>query len=110
LSETAVLIRLHVKPEYTDAFREHTLKLVRAARAEPGCRSIQMLQKQEEPAQFVLLEAWADKDYYLSDVHQQSPHMLAYFEATKSMLVDVGVEILSPVADLPQAVAHDDAA
>ena len=105
MSEVAVLIRLHAKPEHTEAFREHTRELVRATLTEAPCTSIQMLQKDEKPAQFLLLETWADKDYYLSDAHQQSPHMQAYFEATQSMLADVGVELMTPVAPLPKVRA-----
>ena len=108
--EAAVLIRLHVKPEFIDAFRAHTLELVRAARAEPGCRGIQLLYKPEEPAQLVLLERWADKDYYLSDAHQQSTHMQAYFEATQTMIADVGVEMFAPLHGLTGVQVHDDAA
>jgi quinol monooxygenase YgiN len=110
LTEAAVLIRLHVKPEFIDAFRAHTLELVRAARAEAGCQGIQVLYKPEEPAQLVLLERWADKEYYLSDAHQQSAHMQAYFEATQAMIADVGVEMLAPVEEVPRQEVHVDAA
>ena len=105
--ETAVLIRLHAKPEHIDAVRAQTEQLLSAVRAEPGCQDLQLLQKQEDPAQFVILETWSDRDYYLSDAHQQSAHMLAYFDATKSMLADVGVELWSPLAPPSESLAHD---
>ena len=110
MTEAAVLIRLHVKPEFAEAFRGHTLALVRVARTEPGCKSIQVLQKPEDPTQLVLLESWSDRDYYLSDAHQQSAHMQAYFDATKLMIADVGVEMLAPVAEQPDGRVQDDAA
>ena len=109
MTEAAVLIRLHVKSEFAEAFRAHTLELVRAARNEPGCNSIQVLCKQEDPTQLVLLENWADREYYLSEAHQQSPHMQDYFEATKLMIADVGVEMFAPVSEGAPGRVHDDA-
>ena len=110
MTEVFVLIRLAVKPQCIDAFRLHTLQLAHAVRAERPCLDIQVLEPQAQPAQFVLLEHWADKDYYLSDSHQQSAHMQAYLEATQRMIADVGVEVLVPAQEAPVAQVHDDAA
>jgi quinol monooxygenase YgiN len=110
LTEAAVLVRLHAKPDHIVALRGHTPAPVRTARAVPGCRSIQLPQKPGHPVQTVLLETWADMGYCLSDARRQSAQLLAYFEAARSELADVGVEMRAPIAELPEAVVQDVAA
>lgn len=110
MTEAAVLIRLHVKPECLAACRAHTLTLVNATRSEPHCQSIQLLHRPEEPRLLLMVQHWDDKAYYLSDAHQHSAHMQSFFDATQAMIADVGVEMLEPVDEAFLTQVHDDAA
>jgi quinol monooxygenase YgiN len=109
LTDAAYLIRLSVKPDCIEPFRAHTLELMRAASLLPRCERVQLLQGDADPSQFVLLETWTDQSYYLSDEHQQADYRTAYFEATKTMLRDVSVELLRPVRDAADGVTGSEA-
>jgi autoinducer 2-degrading protein len=73
------LVHVSVKPEYIDAFIEATRRNHEASVHEPGNRRFDVLQSDEDPAQFVLYEAYASAADAAD--HKETAHYLAWREA-----------------------------
>jgi (4S)-4-hydroxy-5-phosphonooxypentane-2,3-dione isomerase len=57
-----VLVHVHVRPEAIDSFRTATLDNARASLREPGVARFDVLQQADDPARFVLVEAYRTPD------------------------------------------------
>ena len=55
-----VHVHVHVKPEWVEAFKEITLANARESRKEPGIARFDIVQQQDDPTRFVLVEAYRD--------------------------------------------------
>lgn len=66
------LVHVHVKPERIKEFIEACRVNHEASTKEPGNRRFDILQSAEEPARFVLYEAYADKD--AAAAHKETDH------------------------------------
>ena len=71
-----VSVTIFVKPDRVDAFVEATLENARNTRREPGNVRFDLLQADEEPARFLLYEAYHTKDDFTT--HQQTAHYLRW--------------------------------
>ena len=71
-----VSVTIFVKPDRVDAFVEATLENARNTRREPGNVRFDVLQAEEEPARFLLYEAYHTKDDFTT--HQQTAHYLRW--------------------------------
>ena len=71
-----VTVTIFVKPDRVDAFVEATLQNARNTRREPGNVRFDLLQADEEPARFLLYEAYHTKDDFAT--HQQTAHYLRW--------------------------------
>src|SRR4051794_32695740 len=74
-----IAITVHVKPEHVDAFKEATLDNARNTRKEPGNARFDVLQSDEDPARFMLYEAYHSKDGIAA--HRQTAHYAKWSEA-----------------------------
>jgi quinol monooxygenase YgiN len=57
-----VLVHVRVKPESVEAFKAATLANARASRHEPGVARFDVLQQQDDPTRFVLIETYRTPD------------------------------------------------
>ncbi len=57
-----MLVSLTVKPELLDTFKEVALTNARASRTEPGNLRFDVIQQQDDPHKFVLIEVYRDED------------------------------------------------
>ncbi len=57
----AITVKWDVKPEYDDRFLELVDEFTRACRAEPGCLWFDWARSVDTPHQYILLEAYRDK-------------------------------------------------
>ena len=73
------LVHVSVKPEYIETFIEATRRNHEASVQEPGNRRFDVLQSAEDPAQFVLYEAYASAAD--AAAHKATAHYLAWREA-----------------------------
>jgi len=71
-----VAVTIWVKPESLQPFIESTLENARNTRREPGNLRFDVLQAEDDPARFLLYEAYRAKDEFLK--HQQTPHYLLW--------------------------------
>ena len=73
------LVHVSVKPEYIETFIEATRRNHEASVQEPGNRRFDVLQSAEDPAQFVLYEAYASAAD--AAAHKATAYYLAWREA-----------------------------
>jgi quinol monooxygenase YgiN len=72
-----VVARIVAVPEKTDELRALLLGLVEPSRAEDGCVRYELLQNEENPVDFVMLEEWQDGEAL--NTHLASAHILDAF-------------------------------
>jgi quinol monooxygenase YgiN len=65
-----------VKPESRAEAAEAAVKMVRATRKEPGCKSYGFYADLEDPNTFLIFEQWDDDAALMA--HFQSPHMAEF--------------------------------
>lgn len=73
-----VSVTVFVKPDRVDAFIDATLDNARNTRKEPGNVRFDVLQADEDPARFLLYEAYHTKEDFTA--HQQTAHYLRWKE------------------------------
>jgi autoinducer 2-degrading protein len=73
------LVHVHVKPERLDAFLEATRRNHEASAREPGNLRFDVLQSEDDPTGFVLVEAY--RDAQSAAAHKQTAHYLAWRDA-----------------------------
>lgn len=71
---------IDVHPDDTAAFLAAVDKVVAGSRKEAGCKAYNFSRDVADPNRICLFEVWADKAAF--DSHAQSPHFLAYRDAT----------------------------
>jgi len=69
------LVSVHVKPERVDAFVEATLANHEGSRRERGNLRFDLLQTEDDPARFVLIEVYETAE--AAAAHKITPHYLA---------------------------------
>lgn len=79
------LVHVHVKPEHVDEFIATTRANHEASIREPGNRRFDVLQSGEDPAHFILYEAYATAADALA--HKQTPHYLKWRDAVAVWMV-----------------------
>lgn len=67
-----VHVHVRVKPEFIEAFKAATLANARASRREPGVARFDVIQQADDPAKFVLVEAYRDEAAQAA--HKATPH------------------------------------
>lgn len=80
------LVHVSVKPECLDAFIAATRANHEASVREPGNRRFDVLQSPEEPARFILYEAYASAED--AAAHKQTAHYAAWRDAVAEMMAE----------------------
>ena len=78
------LVHVRVKPAAIDAFIAATRANHEASIQEPGNRRFDVLQAPDDPARFILYEAYASVDD--AAAHKATAHYLAWREAVADMM------------------------
>jgi quinol monooxygenase YgiN len=81
-----VHVHVHLKPEYIDAFKQATLANARASVQEPGIARFDVLQHQDEPARFVLVEAYRTAE--APAAHKETKHYQAWRDTVAPMMAE----------------------
>ena len=79
-----LVVRLSVKEECIEAFKEATLANARGSRTEPGIVCFDVLQDADDPCGFALYEVYVEEA--AREVHRATPHYLLWKESTADML------------------------
>jgi quinol monooxygenase YgiN len=86
-----VVARVRAKQGCEAEVETELRKLVAATRVENGCINYDLHRSQAEPTVFLFYENWTDRASL--DAHAASPHMRAWAEKQRGLLVH-GVEVM----------------
>lgn len=78
------LVHVHVKPECVDAFVAAIRRNHEGSVREPGNLRFDVLQSDDDPTRFVLVEIFRDADAL--EAHRRTPHYLAWRDAVADMM------------------------
>jgi autoinducer 2-degrading protein len=80
------LVEVHVKPEHIGDFIVATRRNHEASVREPGNRRFDVLQSPEDPARFILYEAYAGPAD--AAAHKQTPHYLTWRDTVADWMAE----------------------
>jgi quinol monooxygenase YgiN len=81
-----VHVHVHVKPEWIAAFKAATLANASASIREPGIARFDVVQQADDPARFVLVEAYRTAD--APAAHKATAHYAAWRDAVEPMMAE----------------------
>lgn len=81
-----VHVHVHVKPEHVEAFREATLDNASNSVREPGVARFDVLQQQDDPTRFVLVEVYRTPDDPAQ--HKETAHYHRWRDTVAEMMVE----------------------
>ncbi len=81
-----VHVHVHVKPEYIDAFRDATIANATQSVKEPGIARFDVVQQQEDPSRFVLVEVYRDEQ--APAAHKETLHYLTWRDTVTVMMAE----------------------
>jgi quinol monooxygenase YgiN len=77
-------VHIQVKPECIEAFKAASLANARASVQEPGVARFDVCQQNDDPARFILLEAYRDAAGHAA--HRETPHYALWRDSVNSMM------------------------
>jgi autoinducer 2-degrading protein len=80
-----LIVHAHIKSEFIEAFKAATIINAESSSKEPGIASFELLQQQDDPSRFVLVEVYRDADAPAK--HKASAHYNAWIETVNDMFV-----------------------
>ena len=81
-----VHVHVHVKPESVSAFKQATIANARESIKEPGIARFDLLQQQDDPARFVLVEAY--RNAQAPAAHKETKHYQTWRDAVAPMMAE----------------------
>jgi len=79
-------VQVRVKPEHVDAFREASRANAHGSLAEPGIARFDVLQNEEDPTRFLLIEGYRRRDAIAA--HKETPHYREWVERVTPMMAE----------------------
>jgi quinol monooxygenase YgiN len=79
-----VLVHVHVKADCVEAFKAAAQENARLSIREPGIARFDVLQQQDDPTRFVLIEAYRSADAPAK--HKETAHYAAWRDAVAPMM------------------------
>jgi quinol monooxygenase YgiN len=81
-----VHVHVHVKPECVEAFKQATLTNARESRKEPGVTRFDVVQQQDDPTRFVLVEVYRDAN--AAAAHKETKHYPVWRDTVAPMMAE----------------------
>jgi len=81
-----VHVHVHVRPESVEAFKAATLANARESIQEPGIARFDVMQQQDDPTRFVLVEAYRDAG--APAAHKETRHYQVWRDAVAGMMAE----------------------
>lgn len=79
-----VCVHVHVLPDRVEAFRAATLENARESVEEPGIARFDVIQQQDDPTRFVLIEAYRTPE--APAAHKETAHYRRWRDAVADMM------------------------
>lgn len=96
-----VHVHVHVKPEQIEAFRQATLENARNSRREPGIARFDVVQQQDDPTRFTLVEAYRTPE--APAAHKATAHYAKWRDAVADMMAKPRSSVKYTNIDPPDA-------
>jgi quinol monooxygenase YgiN len=80
-----LIVHAQIKPEFIDAFKAATVINAENSAREPGIARFELLQQQDDPSRFVLVEVYRDADAPAK--HKATAHYNTWIETVNDMFV-----------------------
>ena len=94
-----VHVQVHVKAECVEAFRQASLDNARNSVKEPGIARFDVVQQQDDPTRFVLVEVYRTQDAVVA--HKETAHYARWRDTVAAMMAEprVGVKFANVFPD-----------
>lgn len=79
-----VHVHVHVKPEYIEAFKAASIANASASVREPGIARFDVVQQNDDPTRFVLVEVYRRAD--APAAHKETPHYATWRDTVAPMM------------------------
>jgi quinol monooxygenase YgiN len=81
-----VHVHVHLKLEYVEAFKQASLANARESVKEPGIARFDVVQQQDDPSRFVLVEAYRTQD--APAAHKETKHYQTWRDVVAPMMTE----------------------
>lgn len=81
-----VLVHVHVKPEFVEAFKQASLDNARNSAKEEGMARFDVIQQMEDPTRFILVEVY--KTARAPADHKETAHYARWRDAVMKMMAE----------------------
>src|SRR5689334_17594906 len=81
-----VHVHVHVKPESIEAFKAATVENANASLREPGIARFDVVQQQDDPSRFILVEAYRTPD--APPAHKETAHYAKWRDTVADMMAE----------------------
>ena len=81
-----VHVQVHVKPETIEAFKQATLANARESLKEPGVARFDVVQQQDDPTRFLLVEVY--RDVAAASAHKETKHYPVWRDTVAEMMAE----------------------
>ena len=86
MSLLVVQVQVHVKPDCVEAFKEATLENARNSVQEPGVARFDVIQQQDDPARFLLIEVYKTPEAPAQ--HKETAHYAQWRDTVVDMMAE----------------------
>jgi autoinducer 2-degrading protein len=81
-----VHVFVHVKPDHTESFKTASIENAQHSRQEPGVAQFDVLQQQDDPARFLLVEVYRTKEDAAR--HKETDHYKKWRDTVADMMAE----------------------
>ena len=81
-----VHVHVHVKPEHVEAFKQASIANARESLKEPGVARFDVVQQQDDPTRFVLVESYRTPQ--APAAHKETKHYQSWRDAVAPMMAE----------------------
>ena len=81
-----VLVHVHVKPEFVDAFKQASVENASNSVKEAGIARFDVIQQNDDPTRFILVEVYKDVD--ASAAHKETAHYAKWRDTVAEMMAE----------------------
>jgi quinol monooxygenase YgiN len=81
-----VLVHVHVKPEFVQAFKQASIENASSSVKEPGVARFDVIQQADDPAKFILVEVYRSAE--ATAAHKETAHYARWRDTVAEMMVE----------------------
>ena len=81
-----VLVHVHVKPEFVEAFKQASIQNASNSVKEPGIARFDLLQQADDPTKFILVEIY--KTAEATAAHKETAHYAKWRDTVTEMMAE----------------------